>query len=144
MKGKRWPRLSTVTLTLLFAFVLGIIILPYLLYGAIIETGIETRAEEALRSYIQRLDRQLKKDPSGDSWRQTRGPGVLKASRPDEGSLVISTAVTVEAGGIFFNSGYEVRCYDIVFTNIGETEQEHDLRKVPGCPQELRGPGVPL
>lgn len=140
MKGKRWPRLPVVTLTLLLASALGIIFVPRLLYGAIIESGIEARSENALKSYVERLDRQLKKDPSGESWRQTTGPRVLKASRPDEGSLVISTTVTVEAGGIFFSSGYEVRCYDILFTNIGEAEQEHMLRKVPGCPQELRGP----
>ncbi|GAA3661619.1 hypothetical protein GCM10022224_026410 [Nonomuraea antimicrobica] len=144
MKGKKRPRLSSVALVALFAFVAGIIFVPYLLFGAIIESGIETRSEEALKNYVEQLDRQLEKDSSGDLWRQTPGPGVIRAARPDKDSLVISTAVTVEAGGIFFNSGYEVRCYDIVFTNIGAADQAHELRKVPGCPQELRGPGVPL
>ncbi|MFI7449986.1 hypothetical protein ACIBQX_21030 [Nonomuraea sp. NPDC049714] len=144
MKGKKWPRLSSVTLVALFAFVAGVIFVPYLLYGAIVESGIETRSEEALQDYVGQLDRQLAKDPSGDLWRHTPGPGVIRATRPGEDSLVISTAVTVEAGGIFFSSGYEVRCYDIVFTNLGAADQAHELRKVPGCPQELRGPGVPL
>ncbi|MFD9949294.1 hypothetical protein ACFWYW_51195 [Nonomuraea sp. NPDC059023] len=126
----------------LFA-VLGILFLPRLVYGAILESQVEGHAEDVLEKYAEHVGRQLHTNPRGQSWRAVKGARVLRDSRPNPGSLVISTSVTVPAGAIFFSSsGYEVRCYDVSFTGIGAPDQRYTLDKISGCAEELRGPAI--
>jgi hypothetical protein len=143
MKSQHSHRPYLIALSIFLVAVLGILFLPRLLYGAFLESGIEDRSESLLTEYAEQVGRRLKDDPAGNSWRDVRGARVLGERRPDRSSLIISTAVTVEAGGLLLSSGFEVRCYDIVFTRIGGADQRYDLEKVPGCEEELRGPSIP-
>jgi hypothetical protein len=129
-----------IALVMFLVAVLGILFLPRILYGAFIESQIERSSENLLTEYAERVGRRLEADPAGNSWRNVRGARVLGDKRPDRSSLIISTAVTVAAWGLFFSSGYEVRCYDIVFTDIDGADQRYALNKVPGCAEELLGP----
>ncbi|MFF3438297.1 hypothetical protein [Streptosporangium sp. NPDC002721] len=107
------------------------------------EHQIETASENLLEEYAEQVGQRLQADPAGNSWRSVRGARVLGERRPDQGSLVISTTILVESGGILFASGLEIRCYDIFFSHIGESGQRYDLDKIPGCDEELRGPAIP-
>jgi hypothetical protein len=143
MKGKKPHRPYVIALTVFLIAVLAILFLPRLLYGALLESRIERSSETELKEYAEQVGKRLNEDPTGDSWRDVRGARVLAERRPDRSTLIISTAVTVTAVGIFFGSELVVRCYDISFMEIGTPDQQFDLDKVPGCDQELRGPAIP-
>ncbi|MFE0151052.1 hypothetical protein ACFWY5_28160 [Nonomuraea sp. NPDC059007] len=141
MKSERRNRPYLLALFIFLLVVLGILFLPRLVYGAILESQVEKNSEEVLEKYAEQVSRRLMADPQGNSWRDVKGARVLGHKRQGQDSLIISTVVTVPAGAVIFSSnGYEVRCYDIVFTHLGRAGQRFELDKVPGCEEELLGP----
>ncbi|MFC4534171.1 hypothetical protein [Sphaerisporangium dianthi] len=121
---------------------LGMVFVPRWVYDALWESEVESHSENALTRYAEQAGRLLHDDPAGDSRRGARGARVLRYERPARDSLVVSTAVTVEAG-MFFCTSMAVRCYDVSFTGAGTSGRRPTLKKVPGCDQESQGPAIP-